>query len=42
MGDYNNLGTSTQLQVNEWNDSKMGGSVNEDTHHHQKYRKGSL
>ena len=42
MGDSDNAGTSTQLQVNERNDSKMVDSENEDTHHHQKYPNSSL
>ncbi len=42
MGDSDNAGTSTQLQVNERNDSKMVDSENEDAHHHQKYPNGSL
>ncbi len=42
MDDSDNAGTSTQLQVNGRNDSKMGDSEKEDTHHHQKYPNGSL
>ncbi len=42
MDDSDNAGTSTQLQVNETNDSKMGDSENEDFHHHAKFPKGSL
>ena len=42
MDDSHMAGTSTRLQVNERNDSKMSDSEKEVTHHHQKYPRGSL